>query len=180
MNRSRSSIWILVAITLIAAACAQQPQQPAEPPDTRAADEAAIRSAAKDWAAAAQAKDADRFASFYMEDATLLLEDAPDFSGKAAIREAIAGMMQDPAFALSFETTKVGVARSGDIAYETSTYSITTTDPKTKKPMTETGAGVVVWKKQPDGSWKVQLDIPVSDATAPAAPPAPPPPPAKK
>jgi uncharacterized protein (TIGR02246 family) len=168
MNRSRSRIWILVVLALVAAACAQQ--QPAAPPDTRAADEAAIRSAAKAWAASAAAKDADKFASFYTEDATLLLEDAPDFKGKAAIREAVGGMMQDPAFALSFETTAVEVARSGDLAYETSTYSITTSDPKTKKPMTETGAGVVVWKKQADGAWKVLLDIPVSDATAPAAP----------
>ncbi len=171
MFRSNRTVFLAVTVVLIlAAACAQQP--PAEPPDTRAADEAAIRSAAKAWAASAAAKDADKFASFYTEDATLLLEDAPDFKGKPAIREAVGGMMQDPAFALSFETTAVEVARSGDLAYETSTYSITTTDPKTKKPMTETGAGVVVWKKQPDGSWKVLLDIPVSDATAPAAPPA--------
>lgn len=169
MNRSRSRIWILVTITLVAAACAQQPQQPAAPPDTRAADEAAIRSAAKAWAASAAAKDADKFTSFYTEDATLLLEDSPDFKGKTAIREALGGMMQDPAFALSFETIKIEVARSGDLAYETSTYSITTTDAKTKKPMTETGAGVVIWKKQTDGSWKVALDVPVSDATAPAA-----------
>lgn len=174
MNRSRSRIWILVVLALVVAACAQQPQQPAAPPDTRAADEAAIRSAAKAWSAAAQAKDADKFASFYTDDATVLLEDSPDFKGKAAIREALGGMMQDPAFALSFETTGVEVARSGDLAYETSTYSITMTDPKTKKPVTETGAGLVVWKKQADGSWKAHVDAPVSN------PPAPPPPPAKK
>ena len=165
MNHSRSSLWFLVALTLIAAACAQQP---AEPPDTRAADEAAIRSASQAWAAAAQAKDPDKFASFYSDDAVLMMEDAPDVRGKAAIHEAITGMMQDPAFALSFETTKVEVARSGDLAYEIATYTITTTDPKTKKPMTETGAGVVVWKKQPDGSWKAHVDVPVSDPPASA------------
>lgn len=167
MLRTNRTVFLAVTLLLtLAAACAQQP--PAAPPDTRAADEAAIRSAAKAWSAAAQAKDPDKFASFYAEDATLMLEDMADFKGKAAIREAIAGMMQDPAFALSFETTTVEVARSGDLACETITYSITTTDPKTKKPMTEAGAGVVVWKKQADGSWKALLDIPVSDTTAPA------------
>jgi len=166
MNRSHCRIWILVAAALVTAACAQQP--PAPPPDTRAADEAAIRAAVKDWSASAQAKDAAKFASFYTDDAVLLLEDAPDMKGKAALREGIAGMMQDPNFALSFEATGVEVARSGDLAYEEGTYSLTMSDPKTKKPATETGAYVVIWKKQADGSWKVHRDVPVSDP--PAAP----------
>ena len=63
----------------------------------------------------------------------------------------------------------VEVARSGDIAYETSTYTLTMTDPKTKKPVTETGAGLVVWKKQADGSWKAHVDAPVSNPPAPPA-----------
>lgn len=72
-------------------------------------------------------------------------------------------MMQDPNFALSFETTDVEVARSGDFAYERSTYSLTTTGPKTKKPVTEKGSGLVVWQKQADGQWKALVDVPVSD-----------------
>lgn len=162
MKTSHSRLSFLVMLFALAA-CTQQPQQPAAAPDTRAADEAAIRSVAKDWAAAAQAKDAEKFVSFYAEDAVLMLEDAPDFRGKPAIREAIAGMMQDPNFALSFETTQVEVARSGDFGYERSTYSLTTTDPKTKRPITETGSGVVVWQKQADGQWKALVDAPVSD-----------------
>lgn len=153
----------LLFLVVLLGACTQQPQQPAAAPDTRAQDEAAIRSAAKDWAAAAEAKDADKFVSFYADDATLMLEDSPDFQGKAAIREAIGGMMQDPNFALSFETTQVEVARSGDFAYERGTYTITTTDPQTKKPVTENGGGLVVWQKQQDGTWKVLVDVPVSD-----------------
>lgn len=150
----------LLFLVVLLGACTQQP---AVAPDTRAQDEAAIRSAAKDWAAAAEAKDAEKFVSFYTDDATLMLEDSPDFQGKAAIREAIGGMMQDPNFALSFETTQVEVARSGDFAYERGTYTITTTDPKTKKPVIENGSGLVVWQKQQDGTWKVLVDAPVSD-----------------
>lgn len=152
---------VLAASILVG--CAQPPPPPAEPPDTRAADEAAIRAAVKDWAAAGQAKDAERFASFYAEDATLMLEGAPDFKGKAAIHEAIGGMMQDANFALSFEATDVQVARSGDIGVEQGTYSLTTTDPKSKKAATQSGHYVVVWKKQADGQWKALVDAPVSD-----------------
>jgi uncharacterized protein (TIGR02246 family) len=154
-------VFVLVgALTL--AACAQQAQAPAEPPDTRAADEAAIRAAVEDWSAAAEAKDAEKFASVYTDDAVLMLEGAPDLSGAAAIREAVGGMMQDPNFALSFEADHVVVARAGDLAYETGHYSMTMSDAK-KKPATTTGHYVVVWQKQADGVWKVVRDAPVSD-----------------
>jgi ketosteroid isomerase-like protein len=71
-------------------------------------------------------------------------------------------MMQQAHFALSFAADKVVVARSGDIAYETGTYSMTLSDTK-KKAATEKGHYVVVWQKQSDGSWKVVRDVPVSD-----------------
>jgi len=126
------------------------------------ADEAAIHAAVKEWSASAQAKDADKFASFYAESATVMFEDAADISGSASIREAIGGMMQDPNFALSFAADKVVAARSGDLAYETGTYEMTMSDAK-KKPATEKGHYVVVWQKQADGAWKVVVDTPVSD-----------------
>ena len=96
------------------AACAPPPAPaPSAPPDTRAADEAALRAIIKDWAAAAQAKDAAKFVSLYADDAVLMMAGAPDLRGLAAIREGIPAMMQDPAFALSFEADTVEVARSG-------------------------------------------------------------------
>lgn len=155
---------------LALAGCAQQPApQASAPPDTRAADEAALRTLIKDWSASAQAKDVAKFVSFYADDAVLMLEDAPDIKGIAALREGIAGMMQDPAFALSFEPDNVVAARSGDLAYETGTYSMTMTG-SDKKPATEKGHYVVVWRKQADGAWKVALDAPVSDPPEAPAP----------
>jgi uncharacterized protein (TIGR02246 family) len=150
----------LVACAVILVGCAQQAPAPTPPPDTRAADEAAIRAAITEWAGSAQAKDAEKFASFYAEDAVLMLADSPPISGKAAIDAGIGGMMQDPNFALSFEPDSVVVARSGDLAYETGTFSLTMSDPK-KKPATEQGHYVVVWQKQADGTWKVVRDAPV-------------------
>jgi len=155
----------LLAGVLALASCTQQTQPPAAPPDTRAADEAAIHAAVKEWSGSAQAKDADKFSSFYAEDGVVMMEDAPDISGKAAIREAIGGMMQDPNFSLSFAADKVVVARSGDLAYETGTYAMTLSDAK-KQPSTEKGNYVVVWQKQADGAWKVVRDVPVSDPGA--------------
>jgi len=152
------------------AACAAPPAPaPSTPPDTRAADAAALRAIIKDWSAAAQAKDAAKFVSVYAEDAVVMMAGVPDIRGLAAIREGIPAMMQDPAFALSFEADTVEVARSGDLAYETGSYSMTMTGPD-KKPASEKGHYVVVWRKGADGAWKVVVDAPVSDPPdAPAA-----------
>ena len=157
---SLRSLHIVLVAGLTFTACAERSTP--EQPDTRAADEAVIHAAVKAWSAAAEAKDAESFARVYAEDAVLMLEDAPDMRGMAAIREGIEGMMQDPNFDLSFEADNVVVARSGDLAYETGTYTLTMSDPE-EKPATEKGHYVVVWHKQANGGWKVVLDAPVSD-----------------
>jgi uncharacterized protein (TIGR02246 family) len=154
------SMTLLGALAL--AACAAEAPQPVEPPDTRAADEAAIQTAVEEWSTAAEAKDAETFASFYADDGVLLLEGAPDARGIAALREGIAGMMQDPNFALSFAADDVVVARSGDLAYETGTYTLTMSGPD-GEPATQKGHYVDVWKKNAQGEWKVAVDAPVSD-----------------
>ena len=161
----------LLVVSLVGTSCVSEsvkPAAPAEPPDTRAQEEAAILSASKNWAAAAAAKDAEKFVSFYAQDAVVMLTGAPDLKGKAAIQETLGGMMKDPAFNLSWQTSGIEVARSGDLAYELTPYSLTMTDPKTKKPSTEKGVGVTVWKKE-NGVWKVQVDAPISDPATPAA-----------
>lgn len=157
------TIALLVAVT-VGACAAPAPPAPAEPPDTRAADEAAIRAINKEWLAAAQAKDVGKFVAVYAEDGVVMLEDSPDFRGPKAIQENLGGMFQDPNFALSFETGTLTVARSGDIAHETGSYALTVTGPD-KKPTTENGHYVIVWRKAPDGTWKVAVDAPISDPT---------------
>lgn len=147
---------------LALATSAQEAQAQSFPPDSRAAEESALRARIKEWSAAAQAKDAAKFVSVYADDAVVMMAGTLDIQGIAAIREAIPAMMQDPAFALSFEAGHVEVARSGDLAYETGSYTMTMTGPD-KKPASEKGHYVVVWRKGADGAWKVVVDAPVSD-----------------
>jgi uncharacterized protein (TIGR02246 family) len=150
----------LAAGAVMLVGCAQQAPAPTPPPDTRAADEAAIRAAVKEWSAAAEAKDAEKFASFFADDAVLMMGGTAPVSGHAAIEQMAEEMMKDPNFALSFAAESVVVARSGDLAYETGTWSMTMSDAK-KKPATEQGSYVVVWQKQADGVWKAVRDVPV-------------------
>lgn len=145
-------------------------QQPAAPPDTRAADEAAIRKADTDWSTAAQAKQVDGWVAFYTEDTVMLPPNDKLTSGKDDIRKAVTGLLTMPGLSLHWQPTKVEVARSGDLAYSYGTYELTYNDAK-GKPISDKGKYTEVWKKQSDGSWKCVLDMWSSDL--PAAPPPP-------
>jgi ketosteroid isomerase-like protein len=78
-----------------------------------------------------------------------------------------------PATKFTVADESVDVAASGDMAVYRSTYAYSYNDPKTKKPITESGNWLTGYRKQPDGSWKmvweVLSDTPPAPATAPGA-----------
>ena len=153
-----------LALALLLFGCAQAP--PPAPPDTRAADEKAIRDSETAWVKEFAAKDMDKIVAHYADDGVVLLSNAPTMVGKDAIRAGMKDAVTDPKFSLDLKTVKVEV--SGDLAYSQGTYSVMFTDPKTKKVVAETGRYVEVYKKQADGSWKIVQDI--NSPEAPAVP----------
>lgn len=155
----RFFVMSLFVLVLFAAACQQQP---AAPPDTRAADAETIRAASFAMSKAATSKDLEKVLSFYAKDAQVLPPNAPLVAGQDAIRQLWTGLIGSPGYALSWQSTKIEVARSGDIAYEVGTYELTLNDPK-GKPQTSKGKYTVVLKKQPDNTWKVAVDMWSSD-----------------
>jgi uncharacterized protein (TIGR02246 family) len=138
-----------------------QPQFAVQPADRRASDEAAIRAASAAWSQAATAKDVDKAVSFYGDGAVVMSPKAPAVHGSDNIRKGWADILT-PGPGLSWQTTSVEVARSGDVAYETGTYVFTTVDKK-GKAHDEKGKYLVVWKKRSDGAWKVAVDMDNTD-----------------
>lgn len=151
-----------LVLLLVTSACT-----PPLPPDTRAADETAIRDADAQWSKTAGAGDLDGTVAYYAEDASVLAPNAPIASDKQSIRGAWASLLGSGA-SISWQATKVEVARSGDMAYIQGTYQLTSKDP-TSNPI-DKGKFVEVWKKQADGKWKVAADIFNSDLPAAPAP----------
>ncbi|MBZ5632490.1 MAG: SgcJ/EcaC family oxidoreductase [Acidobacteriia bacterium] len=154
-----------LALAMLLFGCAQAP--PPAPPDTRAADEKTIRDMETAWVKEFAAKDIDKIVAHYAEDATVILSNAPTMAGKDAFRAGMKDFLADPKFSLDLKTAKVDVSKDG-LAYSQGTYSVTGTDAKTKKVMTEAGRYIEVYKKQADGSWKVVEDI--NSPEAPAVP----------
>jgi len=143
---------------------------PAPAPDTHDADVKAIgdieEQMVKDWAA----KDADKLAAHYADDAVLMTPGGEPVHGKEAVRNTAKQMVADPALSLTFQATKVDVAKSGDLGYTQGSYRMTMTNPATHKPMDDHGSYVTTYRKQADGSWKAVADIATSEV-----PPVPPP-----
>ncbi len=130
-----------------------------------AAEESAIRRTDGDWLAAAAAHDLNRALPFWSDDATIIAPGMPPVAGKDAIRKFVSDSLATPGFSITWKTDIVDVAQSGDFAYSTGTDRITLGTPG-GKTVTQENRGLVIWKKQPDGSWKCAVDI-----MSPAAPP---------
>jgi len=137
-------------------------QRPASPPDTRSADEATLRAADIEWSKATGAKDLDRSISYTADDTVLLAPNAPAASGKEAVRKSWSDMLALPGLLISWQPTRVEVAKSGDIGYTQGTYEMTVNDAK-GNPNTDRGKYLSIWKKQADGAWKCVVDTFNSD-----------------
>jgi uncharacterized protein (TIGR02246 family) len=156
MLRSRAAVSLAAAVflSMLQLGCTRT-----QVADTRALDEKAIRDSEAAWEKAFATKEPVKAAAFYADDAASMLPDTPLMTGKEAIIAGMKPELGDPNFSLVFAPTKVEIAKSGDIAYSQGTFRYTTTDPKTKKPVGQAGNYVEVYKKQADGTWKVEEDI---------------------
>ena len=130
------------------------------PKDTSVADAQTVKTTNDNWSKDIATKDPSKFAQYYADDATLMIPNEPIIKGLANIKSALGPMMQDPNFALSFQTEKVEAA--GDLAYAQGPYKMTTTA-RDGKPHEDTGKYLTVFKKQADGTWKAIEDILNSD-----------------
>lgn len=161
---------VLLSIALMVGGCASQRE--AGPRDAQKVDvskeEAAIRATDAQWAQAVKAKDAERAASFWSNDASIVMPGAPPVQGKDAIRKFVADAFKSPEFSVTWETSKIEVAGSGDLAYQTAHDTVTYRDAKNKL-VTEKNNAIVIWKKQADGTWKAQVDMWTPAAAANAA-----------
>lgn len=158
MKRHRSmTIFAVCCLALLALECNQQ-QQPA--PDTRAADEATIRTINPAWFKAYNAGDVKSIVALYAEDAVVNGPGAPAARGQAAIREYF---MKDVAASTAAGTTlnvgsKTDAGVSGGLGWEWGTFTATDKAGTT----VDRGKYVTVYART-DGKWLIIRDIWNSD-----------------
>jgi len=142
-----------VAALLLAAGCLLA-QGGAIP--TTAAE--AVRENETRWNREFEQRDVERIAAHYSDDATMMAPGFPAVRGRDAIRTALQKMLTDSAFSLRFETSRVEVSKGGDVAWSEGSYTVTMTDPNTKKPVSSSGSYVTVYRLEA-GGWRAVSDI---------------------
>jgi ketosteroid isomerase-like protein len=78
--------------------------------------------------------------------------------GHDAIREFMGAAFRDTAFRLTWEPDGAGVSDDGALGY-TIGHSEARGRDSTAKPFVREGRYLTVWRRQPDGTWKVEADI---------------------
>ncbi len=120
----------------------------------------------KDFAA----KSVDKLAAHYADHAVLMSPGMPSSTGKDAIRKTLTGMVADPSLNLQFHSAMVEVSKSGDMGFTQGSYTMTMTDPNTRRVINDHGSYVTTYIRQADGSWKAVADIATSEVPAPVPP----------
>jgi len=113
--------WAACCLTVVLTGCMT-------PRDTSEADKKAIKDVESAWVKTASTKDVDAFVNYYADDGQVLMPNAPLFTGKPAIKEALKPMMADPNFSITFMSTRVEVSKSGDLGYTQGPYKMTFSD----------------------------------------------------
>jgi len=154
----------------LAIACSTAP--PPAPPENLAADVQAVKDIETAWVREYAAKDLEKGAAHYADNASLMIANMPILSGKEAIHGALKELLADPNFSLNFQAVKAEASKSGDLVYTEGTYTMTISlDPKKPKGkvISDKGKYLTIYQKQADGSYKAIEDINNSDLPMPPA-----------
>lgn len=157
MREFRKAWLLLAAGGLIAAAGGCQKYESHEGQPAKAdvgAIENAIKADQAKWNEEFKTKNLDGLVAHYTPDAFFVAPGVEPAKGSKDIREVYEEALKDPAFAATFTSEKIDVSQSGDLAYVRGRFTETFTHPDTDKPTSDSGSYIMVYKKQPDGSWK--------------------------
>jgi ketosteroid isomerase-like protein len=98
---------------------------------------------------------AEAFYTYFANDGIQIRPNGEPIVGREAIREHLSSGGK---FALTWEPKNAEVANSNELGYTWGVYKTTFLGPNGEQ-LERTGKYLTVWKKQPDGKWKVAVDI---------------------
>ena len=124
----------------------------------------AIKVADSSFAAAVLRGDATSLSALFAEDALVMWPNAAASRGREAIAKSFGAFFAGVQVSV-FRYEPQDVIVAGDYAIETGTYEITTRT-KDDKSSHDVAKYILVWRRQPDGSYRVVRDIANSDLPA--------------
>jgi ketosteroid isomerase-like protein len=133
---------------------------PGVQPSTSAAaraDAGVLRQLEAEFMNAAANRGAKGYMSYYADEAVELPNGADILQGKENIAKTM-NFLDEKENRLVWTPVGADMAASGDLGYTYGTYEFRSKD-KNGQPVVDHGKYTSIWKKQKDGSWKVELDM---------------------
>lgn len=170
----RYTSLLLVAVPVFAlsgAACApveDQEEPAAEQVATTEADEEAISGLQATYLAALDAGNAEQYAAVFTDDGVLMVPNAPPVNGS----EAIGAYIQAGFDQTDFENHDISTAEMmvlGDWAFARGTLMGTIAEQPDGEPLESTRSWVMIFRRQPEGSWRIARYILNSDDPPPGS-----------
>jgi uncharacterized protein (TIGR02246 family) len=125
-------------------------------------ESAAVAAADERWLAAFHRRDVAGLVELYTEDVVLLPDGEPAIVGRPAARAAHEAFFERWEARQEIDNTEIVVA--GDWAFMRGSWLLTL-EPRAGGDETRVrGKHLVIWRRQPDGAWKVARDIWNADA----------------
>jgi len=118
---------------------------------------AALLQVDRDFAQTGVAKNIESFMSHIAEDIRFYSAGVMR-TGKLPFRETWAKGFADPNWSITWAPLYAEAAQSADLGYTTGSFEIHDKSAD-GTPVVRKGSYVTIWRKQPDGAWKVALDI---------------------
>ncbi len=131
-----------------------------------AADQSAIRAVDTTFVARVAAGDAAGLAAMYLADANLMPPNTATIHGRDGIQKFWGGFFD--AYRVTLALTAQEVEGRGDLAYSRGGFTLDLT-PKAKGPAPahDEGKFLVIYRRQPDGIWRLAVDMYSSDLPVP-------------
>jgi uncharacterized protein (TIGR02246 family) len=158
-HRFNATALLSCASLLALGACRPPAATVQQAVDTRAGDEASVRTTAEAFKAAIGTHDADKILSFYAPDGWQLAESSNIARTAEEIRAFWKAVENLPiANDIVDVADRVEVARSGDLAVQYGEFRQVMTDSKGGFSSVSQKF-ITTWRKQPNGSWKVSASM---------------------
>ena len=111
----------------------------------------------REFDTATSEKGIDGWVAYFAPNGSMLGDTSKPTTGADEIRKAMEPAFQDSSFSLRWHPVKAEMMMPGILGYTVGRWERVRKN-KEGKMMKSTGTYTSVWKKQPDGSWKIVLD----------------------
>ena len=98
------------------------------------------------------------WASWFTEKGVMLPSGEPITEGREAIRASMARSLSYPGFSLTWQPLRAEVSQGGDLGYTVGRFEAAVVK-NGERSVLQRGKYVTVWRRQQDGTWKVELDV---------------------